>query len=49
MTFSQDPIHTLENLTHKNKTKNFSIYLVNIHPIPNRMGFFYADSSKLKY
>jgi HlyD family secretion protein len=28
MTFSQDPIHTLENLTHKNKTKSISIYLV---------------------
>jgi membrane fusion protein, peptide pheromone/bacteriocin exporter len=28
MTFSQDPINTLENLTHKNKTKSISIYLV---------------------
>ena len=28
MTFSQDPIHTLENLIHKNKTKSISIYLV---------------------
>jgi HlyD family secretion protein len=28
MTYSQDPIHTLENLTHKNKTKSISIYLV---------------------
>ena len=28
MLFSQDPIHTLENLTHKNKTKSISIYLV---------------------
>ena len=28
MTLSQDPIHTLENLTHKNKTKSISIYLV---------------------
>jgi HlyD family secretion protein len=28
MPFSQDPIHTLENLTHKNKTKSISIYLV---------------------
>ncbi len=28
MTFSQDPIHTLENLIYKNKTKSFSIYLV---------------------
>lgn len=28
MTFSQDPINTLENLTHQNKTKSFSIYLV---------------------
>lgn len=27
MTFSQDPIHTLENLIRKNKTKSFSIYL----------------------
>jgi HlyD family secretion protein len=28
MTFSQDPINTLEKLTHKNKTKSISIYLV---------------------
>jgi HlyD family secretion protein len=28
MTFSQDPINTLENLTNKNKTKSISIYLV---------------------
>ncbi len=28
MLFSQDPIHTIENLTHKNKTKSISIYLV---------------------
>jgi multidrug resistance efflux pump len=28
MTFSQDSINTLENLTHKNKTKSISIYLV---------------------
>ena len=28
MSFSQDPIHTIENLTHKNKTKSISIYLV---------------------
>ena len=28
MPFSQDPIHTLENLTHKNKPKSISIYLV---------------------
>jgi len=28
MNFSQDPINTLENLTSKNKTKSFSIYLV---------------------
>ena len=28
MPFTQDPIHTLENLTHKNKTKSISIYLV---------------------
>ena len=28
MPFSQDPIHTIENLTHKNKTKSISIYLV---------------------
>ena len=28
MTFSQDPINTLENLIHKNKTKSISIYLV---------------------
>lgn len=28
MTFSQDPIHNLENLIHKNKTKSISIYLV---------------------
>jgi HlyD family secretion protein len=28
MNFSSDPIHTLENLTHKNKTKSISIYLV---------------------
>jgi multidrug resistance efflux pump len=28
MQFSQDPIHTIENLTYKNKTKNISIYLV---------------------
>ncbi len=28
MIFSSDPIHTLENLTHKNKTKSMSIYLV---------------------
>ncbi len=28
MTLSQDPINTLENLTHKNKTKSISIYLV---------------------
>ncbi len=28
MTFSQDPINTLENLISKNKTKSFSIYLV---------------------
>lgn len=28
MTFSQDPINTLENLNHKNKTKSISIYLV---------------------
>jgi HlyD family secretion protein len=27
MNFSSDPIHTLENLTHKNKTKSISIYL----------------------
>ncbi|TDE01963.1 biotin/lipoyl-binding protein [Flavobacterium hiemivividum] len=28
MTFSQDPINTLENLIAKNKTKSISIYLV---------------------
>lgn len=28
MSFSQDPIHNLENLIHKNKTKSISIYLV---------------------
>ena len=28
MSFSQDPINTLENLIYKNKTKSFSIYLV---------------------
>ena len=28
MTFSQDPINTLENLIYKNKTKSISIYLV---------------------
>jgi multidrug resistance efflux pump len=28
MRFSQDPIHTLENLIYKNKTKSISIYLV---------------------
>ena len=28
MNFSSDPINTLENLIHKNKTKSFSIYLV---------------------
>jgi multidrug resistance efflux pump len=28
MHFSQDPIHTLENLIYKNKTKSISIYLV---------------------
>ena len=28
MLFSQDPIHTIENLTRKNKTKSISIYLV---------------------
>ena len=28
MNFSSDPINTLENLTHKNKTKSISIYLV---------------------
>ncbi|RDI53573.1 HlyD family secretion protein [Flavobacterium glaciei] len=28
MTFSEDPINTLENLIAKNKTKNISIYLV---------------------
>jgi multidrug resistance efflux pump len=28
MTLSQDPIHTLENLIYKNKTKSISIYLV---------------------
>ena len=28
MTFSQDPINTLENLVTKNKTKSISIYLV---------------------
>ena len=27
MSFSQDPIHNLENLIHKNKTKSISIYL----------------------
>ena len=27
MTFSQDPINTLENLIAKNKTKSISIYL----------------------
>ena len=27
MTFSSDPINTLENLDAKNKTKSFSIYL----------------------
>ena len=27
MNFSSDPINTLENLTHKNKTKSISIYL----------------------
>ena len=46
---SQDPIHTLENLTHKNKTKSISIYLIIINPIPNRMGFFYSENSKIKY
>ena len=28
MAISTDPINTLENLTHKNKTKSISIYLV---------------------
>jgi membrane fusion protein, peptide pheromone/bacteriocin exporter len=48
MIFASDPIHTIENLIHKYKTRSFSIYIIVVLGLTAFIGslpFVYIDIS----